>query len=1776
MNAKVHSRRMIALLLALCMFVGLLPMHAMAAAPVSVDETAANVTKVLSYADQMRKANIKSNYSTGGLTWDTEKKSDSWRYFNGAMLDAFVMVGTSEMMAYAADFYAGNTNSDGSAKNYHDGEVDSVPMALGMFELLNHGTYGSRFAKAIEYVHNQLNGQTILGAEYGYNYWHKMYSSSWTTWKFGLDGLYMADVFEMEYANAVSKGKLSSSANVEEIYKNVFTRFEWVANTMRDSATGLYHHGWNGSNGNGSFWSRGIGWYAVALVDCIELMPSGAYKQGLIDNLPALFDGMLRYQDEATGMWYNVVNRNGSLSNNKLETSGSAMMAYALMKAYNKGWVGKAYGEAGLKAFNGVVNNKMSGSAGKYKVADIYQKSGVGTSDSYYTQNSYVADEAKGTAALIMAATVANAAAKRLEEEKRPEETVPETTVPEETVPEETVPEETIPETTVPEETVPEETVPEETVPEETVPEETVPEETEPEQEPVTGVYEVVGAVDAGYVYKLDTDGTIETGSSNRYLIVAANNSVALYSNGNGKVCGVANVKIENNTITLDHQNYDWYVKTSGNKKYITHDGTNELYHYCCQIYTNSSKKQNWTIESTNTAGQYRLTGFENWNWRLVYSTSNKNFAVETSNSAAVRMFKLTSGNSAAEVKFTVASKNPLQLSAGETSTISYNVLVGGTAASNTAITWSSDNASVAAVNSAGKVTAVAPGKTNIRATLTAVNGTALRESVTLVIPVTVRNHEYAADVVEPTCTEAGYTTYTCTICGDSYTADEVAALGHAYSAAVTAPTCTAKGYTIYTCDSCGDHYIADAVAALGHDYQSVIEEATCTEDGSITYTCHCGDSYVETLQALGHTYTGAVTAPTCTDKGYTIYTCDSCGDHYIADAVAALGHDYQTVTEEATCTEDGSITYTCHCGDSYVEILRALGHDYAAVVTEPTCTEGGYSTYTCGNCGDSYIADEVDALGHDYKALVTEATCTEDGYTTYTCALCNDQYVSDEEAAFGHDYTAVTAEPTCTEGGYTTHTCGICGDSYTDSLVDALGHDNVSVVTEATCEKDGYTTHTCNVCGLVTVDSKIAALGHDFETVTVEATCTAAGSVTTACTRCDANTFEIVQATGHAYKAEVTAPTCTEIGYTTYTCSNCGDQYTGNEAAALGHNYQTVTVEATCTMDGSVTYTCHCGDSYAETLQALGHDYAAVVTDPTCTEGGYTTHTCGNCADSYTTDEVAPLGHAYTGVTVEATCITDGYTTYTCSNCGDQYTADEVAAYGHTYESVTEEATCTANGSVTYTCDCGDSYKELIAALGHDYTCVEGDNSLVYTCDHCGDSYVEILENEWIKQGRRYVLDTNGVDIGAQHRYLVVGTDQNYALTLSGSTIGAAAVTINGDTITLDDASKYEFYFADNNRKEGGSYLLTQDGSKGVYHMGGNIYYGNDNKGYWHFGSSSNGTYQLYDYDNLNWYLNYGYVWGSERVSRYAVSSNARSVRLYKAVDSYIRLGGKIVQIGTDADGVTEASVLEKITIEKSNDGTNVSQTIAVTANMVTWDTAFDGTTAGTYTGKVIYEGVELGTVKVTLNPKHAYEIVTVEPTCTQQGYTCRQCSICGTTNVMEYTNALGHNYSCQEIDGYLVYTCSHCGDSYSEKCIGYEQVNAFANGSNYVITMYADGKYYALSHSNNQLSAVQVTVSNGAITSEIAADLLWNYNGNKLGYQSNGTNYYLYSYTNNWWGGWWGNTGATLSISNSNSSTVSFSNNALKVDSNYLRYSGGSVSVNSSATTTYLFVEK
>lgn len=150
--------------------------------------------------------------------------------------------------------------------------------------------------------------------------------------------------------------------------------------------------------------------------------------------------------------------------------------------------------------------------------------------------------------------------------------------------------------------------------------------------------------------------------------------------------------------------------------------------------------------------------------------------------------------------------------------------------------------------------------------------------------------HTTVKNLKEATCTQTGYTgdTY-CTDCNKILrTGEELAALGHDYKATVTKqPTTTEEGVRTYTCTRCNSSY-TESIAKLPeekhtHNYTgSITKEATCTEAGVRTYTCSCGDSYTENMPATGHSYVSKVTkAATTTEEGIMTYTCSKCGHSY-------------------------------------------------------------------------------------------------------------------------------------------------------------------------------------------------------------------------------------------------------------------------------------------------------------------------------------------------------------------------------------------------------------------------------------------------------------------------------------------------------------------------------------------------------------------------------------------------------------------------------------------------------------------------------------------------------------------------------------------------------------------------------------------------------------------------------------------------------------------------------------------------------------------------------
>ena len=129
----------------------------------------------------------------------------------------------------------------------------------------------------------------------------------------------------------------------------------------------------------------------------------------------------------------------------------------------------------------------------------------------------------------------------------------------------------------------------------------------------------------------------------------------------------------------------------------------------------------------------------------------------------------------------------------------------------------------------------------------------------------TVQKHSYKGVVTEPTCTEKGYTTYTCYYCRDSYVADEVDATGHSGTVNITPATCTEKGCAKGVCDICGETFFYEEFPAKGHTEGEVVVEnnvaPTCTEAGSYDNVVYCTVCDAElnretvTVDALGHSY---------------------------------------------------------------------------------------------------------------------------------------------------------------------------------------------------------------------------------------------------------------------------------------------------------------------------------------------------------------------------------------------------------------------------------------------------------------------------------------------------------------------------------------------------------------------------------------------------------------------------------------------------------------------------------------------------------------------------------------------------------------------------------------------------------------------------------------------------------------------------------------------------------------------------------------------------------
>lgn len=282
--------------------------------------------------------------------------------------------------------------------------------------------------------------------------------------------------------------------------------------------------------------------------------------------------------------------------------------------------------------------------------------------------------------------------------------------------------------------------------------------------------------------------------------------------------------------------------------------------------------------------------------------------------------------------------------------------------------------------------------------------------------------HSYQSVVKNPTCTEEGYTRYTCSGCLDSYTQDTLAPLGHTYSDQVIAPDCATEGCTVHTCSRCSDSYTDNIVAALGHsftDYRSD-QNATCSENGTMTRVCtvcNLVDTVIEENSATGHDMdSGKVTVePQPGVPGLWTYTCNNCG---------------MTVSFPMDYTPDDS------CSHETITLV-----DYTA----PTCSSRGYSgNWICTLCNAILGGGEmIEALPH--TEIIDPAiapTCTQRGKGEGRhCEVCQITTIPQESIPpLGHSFGPwyETVAPTTTSMGEERCRCETCGVELTRNT-DAL-----------------------------------------------------------------------------------------------------------------------------------------------------------------------------------------------------------------------------------------------------------------------------------------------------------------------------------------------------------------------------------------------------------------------------------------------------------------------------------------------------------------------------------------------------------------------------------------------------------------------------------------------------------------------------------------------------------------------------------------------------------------
>ncbi len=354
------------------------------------------------------------NESTPDLPiWNIENikhgKSPAWNYIDGCMmtslLNLYYLTNDRKYLDFVEHFVDYYVFEDGSIRGYklETFNLDNINEGRVLFALYDNFKK-EKYLKAIKLLYSQLENQPRTKEG---NFFHKAIYEN----QIWLDGLYMAQPFYVMYANRFNK---------ELIKNDIVKQFKNVFDIMYDKEKHLYYHGYDASKSifwanpktglSSSFWLRAIGWYTTSLIDCYDLIEDKENKAVLKEIFIKTIDGILEYKDKEKNMFYQVVDKK-DVEGNYLESSGSAMISYSILKGARLHVLDEKYRQIGLQIFESICDTYLTINDGVLNLGGICLSAGLGPdknrkrdgSVSYYLSEPVVQNDAKGVGPLVMA-----------------------------------------------------------------------------------------------------------------------------------------------------------------------------------------------------------------------------------------------------------------------------------------------------------------------------------------------------------------------------------------------------------------------------------------------------------------------------------------------------------------------------------------------------------------------------------------------------------------------------------------------------------------------------------------------------------------------------------------------------------------------------------------------------------------------------------------------------------------------------------------------------------------------------------------------------------------------------------------------------------------------------------------------------------------------------------------------------------------------------------------------------------------------------------------------------------------------------------------------------------------------------------------------------------------------------------------------------------------------------------------------------------------------------